>query len=293
MSSATSAGPPSIRTDWLADVAWRLASFGPQRWRATDAESFVIEDHLDGGAWTLSPALWSPATEAVVEFDGDLLLPTDADGPQLRIGGSIAAVCDNDRGRALAVRIEIGPRGPVTFDPENWMYVFPLDVLEAGERPGVEGLEAGEIELRGAGQRPGGALVAGKADALADAGAVWLGDLVEVAEGRRSWQTVIPVSREARGRRRGLLGPRAAPLAFAALQLTADGELRVEPAAALVSHALPEIQPTTGIKIERERVVIAVPASAIPGGEVTVAGPGLRAEVLLVASDARVAKRGG
>jgi hypothetical protein len=268
-------GVPPIRTDWLADVAWRLAALGLDELRTTGVESFETTDVVDGIEWCIRPFVFCMPTEAVVDLDGDLTRPNDPDGADLRIGVGITPVFDDEHGRQLQVRIEIGPRGPVTFDPENWIFTFPLELIQRGERPAVPGLVAGTFSL-GAGSS---SMSEGSLDDLAAVGGVQLGDLVELAEGRRSWTTVIGLTGEPPRKRRFGFGGAKPAETFATLTLIADGELRITPDAALAGSDFNELQPADSIDVQRDRIVIDAPSSAIPGGRLTITGVGLQARL--------------
>lgn len=271
------AQPPSIRTDWLADVAWRVAAFGLHELRTLDAEHFVIEDVLGGERWEIVGAHWHETTEAVVTFDADLRQPGEVGPPALRLGITLTAHYDDAEGRVVQVRLEVGPRGPVTFDPENWVFRLPLASLTAEQRPKVPGLIAGALEPRLPGQIDPPTL--GKPGDLQGVGAVWLGDLVEIAEGRRTWTTVIGVADAVhRARRFGVGRPKLAE-PFATLAVIAEGELRVAPLEALAGDSFSEVQPATAIDIQRDRVVIELPDSAVPGGQLTISGAGLTVDI--------------
>lgn len=286
MSDAASISPrgiPPIRTDWLADVAWRLAAIGPDRLRALGTEPITVVDVVDGERWRLEPARWSDPAEGVVELDGDVYLPTDGAAPTLRMGVAVTPRFDDERGRQLEVRIEIGPRGAVTFDPENWIYPFELGAIERGERPPVPGLEAGEFAgvgpaapVESVPAHDASLLRAGRA--LQGLGA--LGDLVEIAEGRRVWSATVGLLKQAE--RRGLLRRREWRTAQV-LTLTADGELTVTPAEALAARSFEERQPIDDIAFSRDQVVLSVDNLQVPGGAITIRGAGLRASLHQIA----------
>lgn len=276
-------GIPPIRTDWLADVAWRLATIGLERLRALGTEPIVATDVVDGERWRLAPARWSDPSDVVVELDGDVFLPTDDAAPTLRLGVAVTPRFDDVRGRLLEVRIEIGPRGAVTFDPENWIYAFELAAIERGERPAVPGVEAGEFTGLPAGD-PEPSVAAADLAQL-DLGP-WLptpaavGALVAIAEGRASWTATLGLLHPAP--RRGLLRRREWR-AVAVLTLTADGPITVDPADPLTAAGFEERQVLDLIDGADGTVLLTVDGLEVPDGRITTRGEGLRASLHRIA----------
>lgn len=147
-------GIPPIRPDWLVDVAWRLADLGLDHLRSwSEAGQYVLEDHVDGGRWRFESVRLTHAFETRVEHEADLHIPTDTGTPTLRAAFAFTPWWDEVRGRCIQARVEIGPRGPVTFDPENWFVLLPLP--ESGEaRPAIAGVEEGSWTYGGDVERP-------------------------------------------------------------------------------------------------------------------------------------------
>lgn len=136
-------GVPQLRTDWLADVARRLAEIGFDGLRAIGEEQRGhLTDVIDGETWRFELLKFSAPHDTVVEFDAELWAPQDGDRPTLRAGFAVAPRWDDAEGLVALVRTEIGPRGAVTFDPENWMVVVPLPGRTEIPRPA--GIDAGE-----------------------------------------------------------------------------------------------------------------------------------------------------
>ena len=146
-------GIPPIRTDWLADVAWRLAAIGPAVLGALgDDDSITLTDQVDGQPWTIDAFRISEPVASWVELDGDLYLPTDGDTATLRVALALVPGWDTVAGtKVTEARVEVGPRGAVTFDPENWMLRIPDPV---GERPAIDGVLSGRWEGLPAGRGP-------------------------------------------------------------------------------------------------------------------------------------------
>lgn len=165
MSSPTPAGPPSIRTDWLLDVAWRLAVIGLGVLRSPRGEGpWHLEDTLDGERWRLSSNRVAEPWDTAIEHDADLWLPGDPDDrPSLRLGIGLTPWFDAERGRCLRARVEVGPRGPVTFDPENWMTLLDAEP-SVDSAPAVAGLTRGGWRFDGI--APGGPVATGLGDAV-------------------------------------------------------------------------------------------------------------------------------
>lgn len=133
-------GVPQMRTDWLADVARRLAEVGFDRLRALGEDQHGhLTDVVDGETWTFLLMKFSAPHDTVVEFDAELWAPADQGGrPTLRAGFAVAPRWDDAAGSIALVRLEIGPRGAVTFDPENWMVPVPLTGDPLPTPPGVQ-----------------------------------------------------------------------------------------------------------------------------------------------------------
>lgn len=138
-------GLPAIRTDWLADVAWRLAAQGLEALRAPAFTDARLTDVVDGQPWRLEATRLSDEWETAVELDADLYLPSDRASATMRAGFDLTPAWDAAHGAVTRVRVEIGPRGAVTFDPENWMLTIPAQ----GAKPAVAGVDAGSWEPRG------------------------------------------------------------------------------------------------------------------------------------------------
>lgn len=136
-------GIPPIRPDWLVDVAWRLADHGLGRLRGWGENGqYTLEDVVDGERWRFESFRLSEFQATSVEHEADLYLPTDRDTPTLRAGFQFTPWWDEGRGRCVQARIEIGPRGAVTFDPENWFVLLP-EPGTGEERPAVVGVDGG------------------------------------------------------------------------------------------------------------------------------------------------------
>lgn len=275
-------GVPPIRTDWLADIALRLAALGPDHLRTLGAERLVTTDVIDGAHWEISPILFCPPDASAVELDGDLIRTDDPATADLRIGVAIRPAFDERGARVQQVRIEIGPRGAVTFDPENWMFAFPLEQLASGARPPVAGLQAGEFVPSGT-RRP--TTTPGTLADLAGMGAIDLTDLAQLADlpgGTRLWQLVLGVL-AAPPRRRffGLAAPAPAQ-PFATLTLTADGPLTISPTEAFAVISPEPVQPAARAFVETGRLIVET-GDAIPGGQLIFAGPGLAVQVHRIA----------
>lgn len=263
-------GIPPIRTDWLADVAWRTAAIGPAALGALE-DSITLRDQVDGEPWRINAFRISEEVASWIELDGDLFLPTDGETATMRVGIALVPSWDAATGeRVTEARIEVGPRGAVTFDPENWMLKIPDPV---GERPAIEGVIAGTWEGVPTASRTPLELgsLAGRR--------IGFGELVEIAEGGDTWIASLPVYGAAPkqgffGRLRG-----EAPLgdAEAVIVLEAAGPLSVEPVELLAGEDFPEvgvidaIEPGAGtVRFRGERLEAA-------GGSVEVHGASIRA----------------
>ncbi len=142
-------GIPPIRPDWLIDVAWRLSNWGLDRLRDWDSNGlFTLVDTVDGEVWRFESSRLDRAWRTVVEHEADLFLPTDGNTATLRAAFALTPWWDERRGRCVHARVEIGPRGPVTFDPENWATLLPLPGTDES-RPLVEGLIAEDWRIEG------------------------------------------------------------------------------------------------------------------------------------------------
>ncbi len=264
-------GIPPIRTDWLADVAWRTAALGPALLgQLGDDDAITLRDRVDGETWRISAFRVSDEVASWVELDGDLYLPTDGDTATMRVGIALVPSWDAAAGeRVTEARIEVGPRGAVTFDPENWMLRIPDPV---GDRPAIEGVIAGAwedvptlsrepIELRSlAGRRVG------------------FGELVEIAEGGDTWIASLPVypapaKQGFLGRLRG-----EAPLGDpeAVIVVEAAGPLRVEPVELLAGEDFPEVGVVDAIEEGAGTVRFVGERLEAAGGTVEVHGASLR-----------------
>ena len=132
-------GVPQMRIDWIADVARRLAEVGLPRLRALDEEQHGhLTDLVDGESWAFQLMKFSAEHETTVEFDAELWAPADDRAkPTLRAGFALAPRWEEGHGNTTLVRVEIGPRGAVTFDPQNWMLSIPLDEVGSPSPAGV------------------------------------------------------------------------------------------------------------------------------------------------------------
>jgi hypothetical protein len=143
-------GVPQLRTDWLADVARRLALLGIDRLRELrdDADGHLT-DQVDGRTWTFKLMKFSDPSDTDIEFDAELWAPDDdRERPTLRAGFELSPRWDDRLGPVTLVRTEIGPRGAVTFDPENWMVTVPTDPSVAAT-PTPSGVNPGEWRFDG------------------------------------------------------------------------------------------------------------------------------------------------
>lgn len=229
-------GIPPIRTDWLADVAWRAAAVGPEvLGQLGDEDSITLTDHVDGAAWRIDAFRVSDPVASWVELDGDLYLPTDDDTATLRVAIALVPSWDAVAGEKVTeARIEVGPRGAVTFDPENWMLRIPDPV---GDRPPIEGVLPGRWE-----GLPTPANAPLELSALAGR-RVGFGELVEIAEGGSTWIASLPVygapvKQGFLGRLRGE-SPLGDPEAV--LVIEAAGPLSVDPEELLAGEDFPEV----------------------------------------------------
>lgn len=209
---------PPIRTDWLADVCWRLAEVGLERLRRSEGR-LRLTDVVDGESWRFAGSRLSERWDTTVDIDADLFLPSDEGGATMRAGFQLTPGVDHQTGApAVRVRVEIGPRGPVTFDPENWIVPVP----RGRERPAVGGVQPGVWELR-----------TGDEPAHLDLGALPGNDLdlegvAPVVIGEELHELVLGVHTrvERTGRFSRLLGARHEKAVSAVLRLTAEGPIR-------------------------------------------------------------------
>ncbi|MDO9354723.1 MAG: hypothetical protein Q7T55_13580 [Solirubrobacteraceae bacterium] len=225
-------GVPPIRVDWLIDVARRLAQTGLGVLRAVPEDDRLrLSDRVDGDPWTFEVFKLSPVHGTVVEFDADLWAPGDEGGrPSLRAGFALHPRWDEDGHRAALVRVEIGPRGAVTFDPENWMVTIPL---EPAGGPAVAGVDAGDWSFLSAVPTPSvpdAASDAAAAGFITALGALHLGleDLAPVLEGELVSELVLPLRAESakpKGMLARLRGRREPAAPTAMVHLVADGPL--------------------------------------------------------------------
>lgn len=268
-------GIPPIRPDWLVDVAWRLAAWELDRLRSwSPGDPWALTDEVDGEPWRFDAHRFSPYWSTTVEFESDLYLPTDDATPTLRAAFAFTPWWDPERGRALQARIEIGPRGPVTFDPENWFFVLPLPIRIDGLPP-ISGVQRGSWEPADRAGDP----APQPADAADLSGrAIDLRDLDRlVGDDRSVPELLIPVY--ALTTKRGLLRrervePVDVPDRLATI--TADGPLAVETAAQTDPDDLAERGPIVleGIASAADSVTFSTAA-----GPVTLTGPGARLTV--------------
>lgn len=268
-------GIPPIRPDWLIDVAWRLGAWGLERLRSwSPGDPWTLTDEVDGEPWRFDAHRFSSYWSTTVEFESDLYLPTDGATPTLRAAFAFTPWWDAERGRALQARVEIGPRGPVTFDPHNWGVVLPLPI-QIGALPPVPGVSRGRWEPadRDGDPAPQPASVddlAGQAIGLRDIGRL-LGDARSVPE------LLIPAYALTAKRgllRRTHLAPAGIPGLLATVE--ADGPLAVTTAAPTDPEDLTERGPVVleGVTAGTDAVTFTTAA-----GPVTLAGPGLRVAV--------------
>lgn len=214
-------GIPPIRTDWLADVAARLAESGLDALRRGERAGARLTDTVDGESWRFAGDRFSEPWETAVEFDTDLFLPSDGERATLRAGFALAPRWDTEHGLVKQIRIEIGPRGAVTFDPENWMFTLPVGL----PRPAVAGVGPGRWEVT-----PGGhETTLGTLDDLVGLD-LSLDELMEVSDGEAVPQLRLPGYRPAA--KPGLLArltgrAKRASAPVAALALCSHGPITV------------------------------------------------------------------
>lgn len=264
-------GIPPIRTDWLADVAWRTAAIGPDVLGALgDDDSITLRDRVDGEPWRINAFRVSDDVASWIELDGDLFLPTDGDTATMRVGIALVPSWDVEAGtRVTEARIEVGPRGAVTFDPENWMLRIPDPV---GDRPAIEGIIAGSWEgVPNAARTPLElASLSGRR--------IGFGELVEIAEGGDTWIASLPVY--GAPAKQGFLGRLRgeAPLGEpeAVIVLEAAGPLRVEPVELLAGEDFPEVGVIDAIEPGAGTVRFLGARLEAAGGSVEVHGASIR-----------------
>lgn len=271
---------PPVRIDWLGDVAWRLAALGLSELRRCAQGTLTLDDQVDGLRWRAQFMLdLIEPLEGVVDLDADLWAPGDPDGtPSLRLGAALTPVIDEAGERAVQVRLEIGPRAAVTFDPENWIFTLPLEAVRGGERPLPSGVTSAPLQLDPrsiVGQ-------AGSSPDLQAAASVALGDLIELAEGRASWTAVIGLL--AAAPKRGLLGrlsrDRAEP--YAALTLESTGPLTITDPAGVLTGDGPERRPVGRLTTDAEQVVLEVDGDGGEPAQIAISGPHLQTRIWLL-----------
>lgn len=264
-------GIPPIRTDWIADVAWRTAAIGPEVLGALgDDSSITLVDQVDGERWRIEAFRISESVASWVELDGDLYLPTDGDTATMRVAIALVPSWDAAAGtRITEARIEVGPRGAVTFDPENWMLRIPDPV---GDRPAIEGVLPGQWAPLPVAQRPSMAL-----ESLAGL-RVGFGELVEIAEGGSTWIASLPVyaapvKQSFFGRLRGepALGD-----PVGAIVIEAAGALSVEPVELLAGEDFPEVAVVDAVETAADGIRFLGTQLAAAGERIDVRGPSIR-----------------
>lgn len=275
-------GVPPIRTDWLADVARRLAVLGLDRLRELGEDQHGhLTDIVDGEPWTFELMKFSGTDATVVEFDADLWAPADAGGrPSLRAGFALAPRwLEEPAGPATLVRTEIGPRAAVTFDPENWFVAIP----DGADVPVPAGVDGGRWSFDGdlprsvdAAQLDDGAA----ADALVGL-RLDLADLDPIVAGEALPEVVLgayPTHRAKRGLLGRLKGAGAPPTADAALRLRATGALAV----AWTGERAIEAALDTGVELDQSAPVLAGDQLTIrtSTGTVTITGQALTADIV-------------
>lgn len=267
-------GIPPIRTDWLADVAWRLAALGVDTLgRLADDEVITLTDHVDGERWRIEAFRVSEAVASWVELDGDLFLPTDEGAATMRVAFALVPTWDLAAGaRVIETRVEVGPRGAVTFDPENWMLRIPDPVTE---RPAIEGVVGGRWE--GVPARQHAAL---SLDAIAGK-RVGFGELVEIAEGADTWIATLPVygAPPKQGFLARLRGGESLGDPEAMVVVSAAGPLAVEPAELLAGEDFPEIGVVDRVDAGAGSVQFVGARLEAAGGSVVIRGSALRVAV--------------
>ncbi|MFT4035112.1 MAG: hypothetical protein QM679_06020 [Patulibacter sp.] len=250
---------PPIRTDWIADIAWRTAALGRDAIAALGDGSITLTDVVDGERWRITAFRVSQAGTSWVELDGDLYLPTDGDTATMRVGIALTPRWDRAHDAPIIeARVELGPRGAVTFDPENWVLRLP-DPL--GERPAITGVDAGRWE--------GVPLARPAAVPLDTLHGLTLnfGELVDIAEGGSTWTVALPAfaTPPKRGFFARLRGGDEPDEPKAVLVVEADGPLTVDPAELMAGEDFPE----TGIV---DRVHTADGQVKLIGDDLTAAG---------------------
>jgi hypothetical protein len=264
-------GIPPIRTDWIADVAWRTAAIGPAALSMLgDDDAITLVDHVDGHPWRIEAFRVSDAHASWVELDGDLFLPTDQGAATMRVAIALVPSWDAQAGvRITEARVEVGPRGAVTFDPENWMLRIPDPITS---RPALEGVSAGT--WHGVPDAPRSPM---SLDGLADR-RVGFGELVEIAEGGATWIASLPVYEPTptRGWFARLRGSQPLGTPVGSIVIQADGPLSVEPTALLAGEDFPEVGVIDGVEASAGEVRIVGAQLSAAGGWIGVHGNGLR-----------------
>ena len=265
-------GIPPIRPDWLVDVAWRLAEHGLDRLRSwSENGPYELADVVDGERWRFESQRLSGFLETTVEHEADLYLPTDGAQATLRAGFAFKPWWDESLGRCVQARIEIGPRGPVTFDPENWFVLLPLP---GAPRPPVAGVESGRWDDGGPadpGPEPAspGDLV-GKALDVTDLH-------VLLADGAAVPEVLFPAYLIVE--RKGLLGRRkSTPVDLPGWCLTVRAERPIEVSWTGV-RPLAELEDAPPMTVESTQVQDGLVTIRFAGGALTLTGPGLQATV--------------
>lgn len=263
-------GIPPIRTDWIADVAWRLAAAGLERLgELGEDDTISVTDEVDGAQWRIEafrisdPASW-------IEFDGDLFLPTDGATATMRVALAFVPSWDAVAGtRVIETRVEVGPRGAVTFDPENWMLRISDPV---GARPEIEGVVPGEWQGLPAGGRRAVPL-----ESLA-AREVAFGELGEIAEGATTWIASLPVygMPVKQGFLARLRGEPSLGDPQAMIVIEADGPLSVDPAELIAGEDFPDSAPVDRIEAADGTVKLIGEGLEAAGSWIGVTGPGIR-----------------
>jgi hypothetical protein len=269
-------GIPPIRTDWIADVAWRLAAIGPAVLGALgEDDSITLADQVDGATWRIS-AFRISELASWVELDGDLFLPTDGDSATMRVGLALVPSWDPETGtRITETRVEVGPRGAVTFDPENWMLRIPDPV---GERPPIDGVVPGEWQGLPTGERAAVPL-----ESLGER-RVGFGELVEIAEGSGTWIASLPVYGAApkQGFFARFRGEPALGDPEAVIVVEADGPLVVDPAALIAGEDFPEVGTVDRVEASSGDVRLSGDGLEAAGSWIGITGPGVRATAYTV-----------
>lgn len=264
-------GIPPIRPDWLVDVAWRLADLGLGHLRAwSENGRYTLEDVVDGERWRFESVRLSGFMETSVEHDADLYLPTDGQHATLRAGFQFTPWWDETLGRCVQARIEIGPRGPVTFDPENWFVLLPLP---GGARPLVPGIEPGTWNDGG----PGDPVAQPATLDDLTGKALGLGDLRLLSPDRAVPEVLLPAFLLVE--KKGLLGRRKlvpTDVPGWVVQASADRPIDVSWTGGVVLADIAEAGPMT---VEAVGLADELATFRLSGGALTLTGPGLHVAV--------------